>query len=399
VTPCALGCDPGASECREIVPSNGATRDQLVGVTAELRAPVNSTLLIDTDTGEIRNLDDGFEVRAAGEGVEDGIFFQKFDNGISVFGVDSLTVERDGAIIGDGQNALLLLSDGNVTIEGLVSMSACCQEDELADKVDADRFPGPGGSAGAVPGVSPAGGCAPGEDGNAPAAGGEDETGGGGGGLGSDGAPGGLGSLGTAPGAGGDVSNAECPGPALVPLRGGSGGGGGGLGATAGEGGAGGGAIQITSYTRITVIGFPGQFVQGILANGGGGGPGFDTNGGGGGGSGGAILLEAPEVVVEYVVLAANGGGGGGGGDVTEARAGQLGRFDSTQAAGGLGPRAGGRGGALNGGATIGTGGADGTGGGGGGVGIIRFNVPEDKLQVRSSTISPTFTRGDPQSR
>jgi hypothetical protein len=397
VAPCALGCDPGAPVCREIVPSNGATRDQLANVTAELRVRTSDTLVLDTDTGAIVNADDGFMVRAAGDGVLDGIGFQKLDNGISVLSVDSLNIERDGTIIGDGSSALLVLSNGDVSIEGLIIMSACCQDADLAQKVQADDDPGPGGSLGAEPGLV-AEGCAPGGNGQGPEEGG-DETGGGGGGLGADGAPGGLGSLGTAPGAGGESSSAECPGPALVPLRGGSGGGAGGVGAGGGAGGAGGGALQITSFTRIALVGFPGQFVQGILANGGGGGPGLNTNGGGGGGSGGALLLEAPEIVVEYVVLAANGGGGGGSGDATEARAGQLGRFDSSQAAGGLGSRAGGRGGALNGGATIGAGGADGTGGGGGGVGIIRFNVPMDKLEVRSSTISPTFTRGDPQSR
>jgi hypothetical protein len=399
VTPCALGCEPGASACREIVPSNGAERSQLENVTAELRVPTGTIMHIDTTDGTITDLTNDTIVRPPGEGVENGIGFYPFENGISVFAVESLAIERDSALLAEGNNALLLLSDDDATIEGLLNVSACCEGDDLTDKVTADRLAGPGGGNGAVAGMVAARGCAPGADGNGVEVDLGDETGGGGGGLGSDGAPGGVGGDGTAPGAGGDASSAGCPGASLVPLRGGSGGGAGGIGAGAGRGGGGGGAVQITSFTRINVLGSPGQFIQGIGANGGGGGPGVDTTGGGGGGSGGAILLEAPEIVVEYVVFAANGGGGGGSGDTVEARAGQMGRFDSTQAAGGLGPRAGGRGGASNGGATIGGGGADGTGGGGGGVGIIRFNVPEANLEVNASTISPTFTRGDPQSQ
>jgi hypothetical protein len=399
VTPCALGCEPGAPACREIVPSNGADRTQLDNVTAELRVPTGTIVHIDTTDGTITDLTNDAVLRDPGEGVANGIGFYTFENGTSVVAVESLAIERDSALLVEGSNTLLLLSDGDATIEGQLDVSACCENDDLTDKVTADRLAGPGGGNGAVPGTLAAQGCAPGVDGNGEDVDIGDETGGGGGGLGSDGAPGGVGGDGTAPGAGGDASSAGCPGPSLVPLRGGSGGGAGGIGAGAGRGGGGGGAVQITSFTRINVLGSPGQFIKGILANGGGGGPGTNTAGGGGGGSGGAILLEAPAIVIEYVVLAANGGGGGGSGDTTEARAGQMGRFDSTQAAGGLGPRAGGRGGASNGGATIGGGGADGTGGGGGGVGIIRFNVPEANLQVNASTISPTFTRGDPQSQ
>lgn len=399
VTPCALGCEPGAPTCREIVPSNGAARSQLENVTEELRVPTGTIMHIDTTDGTITDLTNDTVVRAPGVGVESGIGFFTFENGISVVAVESLAIERDSALLVEGSNALLLLSDDDATIEGQLDVAACCERDDLTDKVTADRLAGPGGGDGAVAGMVAARGCAPGADGNGVEVEAGDETGGGGGGLGADGAPGGVGSDGTAPGAGGDASSAGCPGASLVPLRGGSGGGAGGIGASAGRGGGGGGAVQITSFTRISVLGSPGQFIKGILANGGGGGPGVDTNGGGGGGSGGAILLEAPEIVVEYVVLSANGGGGGGSGVTTEARAGQMGRFDSTQAAGGLGPRAGGRGGASNGGATIGGGGADGTGGGGGGVGTIRFNVPEANLQVNASTISPTFTRGEPQSQ
>ena len=397
-TPCPLGCDVGAPACRELVPSNGADRAQLTGVTAALRVPTGATYLLDTDTGEIIDLDNDEQVREDGEGVVDGIGFYALDNEIGVLAVDSFTVEADGFLLANGFNALIVLSGRDVSIQGEISVSAFNLN---RNGKNATRISGPGGGSGAVPGVVAAEGCAPGADGNG-VDGPGDETGGGGSGLGSSGAPGGLGADGTEPGAGGLAGSAACPGSSLVPLRGGSGGGAGGIDineAGAGSGGGGGGAIQITSFTRILVIGSPGQFVDGILANGGGGGAGDGTVGGGGGGSGGSILLEAPEMAVKFVILAANGGGGGGSDDATGAGAGQDGRFDSTQAEGGGGQRPGGRGAALNGGATIGTAGADGTGGGGGGVGIIRFNVPEPFFEVEAATISPMYTRGDPQTR
>jgi hypothetical protein len=395
-TPCPLGCDDGAPACRELVPSNGADRAQLTGVTADLRIPSGGTYLLDTDSGQIIDLDSDTDVREGGEGVVGGIGFYALDNEISVLAVQSLTLEADAFLLANGFNALVVLSAGDVVIQGEISVSAVNLN---RDGKQATQISGPGGGNGASPGVAAAEGCAPGADGKG-VDGVGDETGGGGGGLGSSGAPGGVGADGTQAGAGGEASSSECPGSDLVPLRGGSGGGAGGIDTGAGgAGGGGGGAIQISSFTRIQVVGSPGQFVDGILANGGGGGAGDTTVGGGGGGSGGAILLEAPEMEVKFVILAANGGGGGGSDDGTGAEAGEDGRFDMTQAQGGGGQRPGGRGAALNGGATIGSSGADGTGGGGGGVGIIRFNVPMDFLEVEAATISPMYTRDEPQSR
>jgi hypothetical protein len=391
-TPCPLGCDEGALVCRELVPSNGADRSQLEGVTADLHIPTGRLYRLDTETGSIlddRMVDADIEVRAGGAGVLNGIGFYTLPDGVAVLAVKSFVMEADTGLLVDGPNALVILSEGDVDLQGQINASAVGNGSSIG---------GPGGGAGALPGVSPAEGCAPGGDGSG-INGVGDETGGGGGGLGSDGAPGGVGSDGAGPGAGGESSNPECPGSDLVPLRGGSGGGGGSFGVSAGAGGGGGGGIQISSFTRISLLGTPGQFVDGILANGGGGGPGDSTQGAGGGGSGGGILLEAPVMEVTAVILAANGGGGGGADDSTLSSAGEDGRFDSTQAEGGTGQRPGGRGGALNGGATIGTGGADGTGGGGGGVGIIRFNVPMAELKIAGATISPAFQRGDPVSQ
>jgi hypothetical protein len=395
-TPCPLGCDLGAAACRELVPSNGADRAQLTDVTADLSIPPGTTLVLDTDTGEIFDVQNtDVPLRESGEGVLAGIGFYTLDNAIAVLAVQSLTLEADAGLIAIGANAIILLSAGDVSIQGQLDVSALNLN---RNGKSATRVAGPGGGDGAVPGVAPAQGCAPGVDGKG-LDGVGDETGGGGGGLGSSGAPGGVGGDGTEPGAGGNANAPECPGSDLVPLSGGSGGGAGGIGVDSGGGGGGGGAIQISSFTRIQIIGSPGQFVDGILANGGGGGAGDLTVGGGGGGSGGGILLEAPEMAVKFVILAANGGGGGGGDDATAAEVGEDGRFDSTQAQGGGGQRPGGRGAALGGGATIGSAGADGTGGGGGGVGIIRFNVPESFLEVEAATISPIFERGEPQSR
>lgn len=391
VTPCALGCTPGAAACRDLVPSNGAARAQLADVSAELRIPAGRVAGMDTDTGEIVDLGDSAVLRGPGEGVVDGMGFYVLESGISVLAVQSLTIERDAFLNAVGDNAIILLSAEEVTIEGAIDLSAFCGQGLPA------ACAGPGGGDGALPGTSPARGCAPGGDGNG-AEGEGNETGAGGGGLGGDGAPGGVGGDGTAPGAGGSVRDA-CPGPSLVPLAGGSGGGGGGEGdidALGGIGGGGGGAVQITSFTRIAVLGTPGQFIKGILSNGGGGTAGIAGAGGGGGGAGGGILLEAPEIDIKFVVLTANGGGGGGGGVAGEATDGEDGLFDSTRAAGGNGAHRGGFGGSLEGSPTIGQGGGDATGGGGGGVGIIRFNVPESGLVIEGSTISPAHTRGDP---
>ncbi|WP_428267598.1 hypothetical protein [Haliangium sp.] len=404
--PCDLGCNAGGFACRTLVPSNGAVAAQLDGVTASIQVPADGLVLISSDTGLILDGDTN-EVRPAGEGVLGGIGFYDGGQGTAVVAVDELIIGRNGFLSAVGSNALIILSAGDVIIEGLVDVSAVACLDDVNQELS--RCGGVGGGDGALVSTEDAGGCAAGGNGNGaadPTPG--DETGGGGGGLGGNGAPGGTAGDSTAPGAGGDVT-AACPGSDLRPLRGGSGGGAGGISNAEGEGGGagggGGGALQITSLSRIAVVGSPGQFVQGILASGGGGGAGVFTTGGGGGGSGGGILLEAPAIEITSVVIAANGGGGGGadgpdgdnnGEPDVVGTAGEAGRFDSTQASGGNGIHSGGLGGALAGEATPGAGGGDATGGGGGGAGIIRFNVPAAGLRIEGSTISPAHTRVDP---
>jgi hypothetical protein len=353
---CALGCISGPSpHCGVQIVSNGVPPDLTSG-TAGLTVSSGATYIVNTDSGAIVT-GGGMPVRAAGTGVVSGIGFFQVGN-LSVLTASSVTVEGGGALRPAGTRALVLLSAGDVTIRGIVNVSAtsCTGFDQV-------RFcGGPGGGAGAR-GEILASGCGPGGAGVFGQT--IDETGGGGGGLGTAGA------------AGGDISVAEpggaagaaCGEESLVPLVGGSGGGKGGSG---GNGGGGGGALQITSFTRI-VLEKTTNAAAGITAGGGGGGAGNNGDGGGGGGSGGALLLEAPQVTLEDgTIVAANGGGGGAGDGGGEGSAGAL----STAAApGGNGGRIGGDGGALGRNPVTGMGGGDGTGAGGGAAGRVRINA------------------------
>lgn len=216
--------------------------------------------------------------------------------------------------------------------------------------------------------------------------------------------PGGAG-FGTA-GAGGGAANGNVgasPGTVagtdtLVPLRGGCVGG-----FVIGSGsiaGAGGGALQVSSRTKITVT------VAGVVDAGGGGGQFFLV--GGGGGSGGGILLEAAVVAVGGT-LAANGGGG-----ACSVAAGEDGRTtprpgsasglaalggacsDPSQGTGGnggtkdAGPRAGGN--ATGSSTTIG-------GAGGGSVGRIRVNTRSGTFTPTGALISPVASQGTARTR
>jgi hypothetical protein len=168
----------------------------------------------------------------------------------------------------------------------------------------------------------------------------------------------------------------------IIPLRGGCAGGKGAyIGGTDVPGGGGGGALQLTSFTKITLTNFAQIRVGG---GGGAGGPSsleLRNGSGAGGGSGGAILLEAAESVVSAALLSATGGGGGGGSRSVEGVAGSPGEDGDSFS--------GGSGGATGGGPT-GDGGEGasfedgldapensnrGGGGGGGGVGRIRINA------------------------
>ncbi len=215
--------------------------------------------------------------------------------------------------------------------------------------------------------------------------------GGGGGAAADDGADGGD-------GAGIDAGAKGAKGAkvqsSLSPLRGGCRGGNGGRVGTQGQaalGGRGGGALQISTNTKIAVAG-----MLDAAGRGGEGGTAAHV-GGGGGGSGGGILLEGPEIELGFAsrVCADGGSGGEGGGVTVEGKDGERGactsiapaRTATTQnSAGGGGGEGGflvtpaGRPGEV---ATSSGGG----GGGGGGVGWIVIKSP--KLDNQGAAITP----------
>jgi hypothetical protein len=384
----------GIEDLPELQPSNGALAEHLEGVSAELLVPSSANAVLHTDTGELVLLEGGEEVRGPGEGVIDGIGFFILEDGIAVLAVSALTLESDATLAAYGELPLILLSAGDVWIEGRIDFSAPC------DGVT-NACPAPGGGAGAVMQSGRATGCAPGEDGAG-------KTGGGGGGFLTDGAEGGADDeADVSGGAGGVLASDECPDAWLDYLTGGSGGGAGGAELSGGDGGGGGGAVQITSFTRIDIMGDPASApdaldvvatsyipTTGIFANGAGGKAG--GSGGGGGGAGGAILLEAPVLEIRNAYVTANGGGGGaGGGASVPAADGENGHTDGNPAIGGAGDFPGGNGGTGALAPTPGAGGLFG-GGGGGSAGIIHLHVAEPELVIESSIVSPEPTYSDP---
>ena len=398
---CDLGCSTSPTpHCKQVVPSNSVSLGGLSGVTGPFDTMSSQTggqrreYTIDTDTGEILDYGDGgyptntqpTTVRGAGIGVRNGLGFATPSN-LAVLSVDSMHLAADSVVYGFGSRPLVILSRGDVLIEGAIDFSAgCYQPDGTFDT----GCGGAGGGAGATAATA-AGGCGPGGNGSA-----NHFTGGGGGGMGTDGGHGGDFSMGNLGGLAG--SAAGCPNASLEPLTGGGGGGIGG-GDQGGPGGGGGGALQITSLTSIT-ISHPGgaaATTEIYAAGAGGTGTPADNKGGGGGGAGGGVLLEAPAVTISATVTA-NGGGGGGG--RPKDNDGAYGTHDTSQALGGAGggpaklDGAGGLGGALLGNAGAGLVNGDGTGGGGGAVGRIRINTPTSSANLVGATISPSASQG-----
>ncbi|HVK76671.1 MAG TPA: hypothetical protein VM734_25275 [Kofleriaceae bacterium] len=357
--------------------------------------PAGQAIVVNTDNGEIRVFG-GAVIRAAGTGIVNGIGFRTASQGtgvpeVAIFSLASLTVASpsggaDGLYIAGSRSAILVAA-GAVTIAGRV--------DAAAGRANQQDAAGPGGGAGGTF-AAPAGGCAPGQPGNFSVE--QDETGGGGGGNGSVGAAGGA--SGVAAGGAVTASLGACAGPDLVPIVGGSGGARGagdpaGTGIGVAVGGGGGGAVQITSFTSMTVSGA----MSDLYAGGAGGTGSVVELGGGGGGAGGGILLEAPTVTISGGKITANGGGGGSG---REANRGDNGNRAATRASGGAG--SGGNGDTGRGGlgsigaaatqeATIGGGETNGTGGGGGGAGVIRINTVSP-ASISDAVISPRHTTG-----
>ena len=270
--------------------------------------PPASFVEVNTDELDLGSLPDGLDIELVdqlGPGPK-----------VAVVRVGSLTISEAATLRIWGEHPLIIISDGPVVINGLLTVAA-------------DRGRAGAGGFGPVQG--------PGKGGN-----GEHKSfrdgGGGGGGFGESGADGGDATTLNGSDADGGEGGAPYLSDILEVLVGGSGGGRDGLDCSY-QPGAGGGAIQIYSYESITVASPLGA----ISAGGGGGGAGrlcpsgsgFSRGGGAGGGSGGAIYLQANAVTVAGR-LAANGGGGGGGADTTEGQSGFNGQITS-QASGGFG--------------------------------------------------------------
>jgi len=377
---CPLGCtsDPSGDRCAWPTPSNGADMTHLAGVTKDLTITANTTL--ETDLGTI-NVDGTVTfIRSPGLGLQNGMRFTLLGSGVVVLGVKSLTVQQNARLRIAGSHPVIILSAGDILIEGLVDASA----NLLTCSAPTQRqCGGPGGGTGGGP-TSTGGGCT---GGGAGFNGSGDETGGGGGGYGTPaGGSGGAGdNLGGAGGAG------NCSTQEVVPLVGGSGGGGGGNG---GVGGGGGGALQLSALGSILVRTPSSATRAGIRANGAGGAEGGLGTGGGGGGSAGAILLEGQKVTIDAATLTANAGGGGGGNSGGD---GSDGRFDDQGASGGTNGRAGGTGASRNSTPGNGTGGGDGTGGGGGGIGRIFINSGNGYyVLLNGALVSPVEYSGVP---
>ncbi len=389
IVACSFEANNGNVFEGEIQPSNGIGLGLLDGVTESLLLVAPDDYVVDTDTGAIRRYRDDLTLRPEGQGVIAGIGYYPIGLDLAVVAVDSLTIEPEVYLTGVGRRSLILLSRGEVYVQGAIDVSAICFDGRL-------ECGGAGGGIGARSLGETATGCAPGGNGadvSIGGIGGIGGTGGGGGGMASAGGHGGAGLDGAAAGFAGDNTTGRCPGASLEPLLGGSGGGAGG-GLVGGIGGGGGGAVQITSLTRISLIGVASNFYLGIFANGAGGGRAQD-GGGGGGGSGGAILLEAPSVILDSVFVSATGGGGGAGGLASRTVDGESGREDGMVASGGTGDGAGGDGAVATEASMAGVGGGPRTGGGGGGLGIVRINCPEAGLRMMGSRISPDYTRAD----
>jgi hypothetical protein len=344
---CALGCNANAVRCNDVNPSNSLA-PLLDMTTGEPVLDLGASAVLNTDTGAVMVDNSPVVVKSV-------TLAQASAPTIRVFIVRRLTAI---AVTVTGSNALAIVSNGEISIDGVFAASA-----------DFNR-PGAGafndGACRGAPGGPPVAGGAAG--------------GAGGGAFGLNAGRGGsaMNNNGTSAAGNGGTATGN---PTLTPLRGGCDSG------TVGASvfGAGGGAIQLVSRTRITVSGV-------VAANG---------ASGSGGGSGGGILLEAPAVQISGAVVA-NGGGGAGGCFIP--RAGEDGRLDATPASGGTAcdsgnGRDGGAGGAGNQGArngislSVAGSGIAFAGAGGGSVGRIRVNTVSGGLGG-NGVFSPNPTTG-----
>jgi len=342
---CPLGCATDAEICLDVAPSNGLAgyldqaRDDLdvVAVTFTGSSTMN------TDTGDVTSAGVPITIPSATA------------NGIRVFMFKDVDVP--GTLKITGSAPIALLADGDITITGLVDVSA--------------------DGATNAPGAIQSGACV----GSGQIGATEPTAGGGGAGRFQIGGNGGRRYNTTTDSPGGATSSDAD----LDPLVGGCQGGQARrlvVPTPASNGGGGGGAVQLVARGAVT-LGAGGT----IDASGGGGGNGVDA--GPGGGSGGSVLIEAPSIMLDGpgVVISTKGGSGSGARSSNISAPGADGGTAAAPAAGGAlsGHAAGGAGGTET---TAPGNGATGNsaqvagGGGGGSVGEARFNN-------RSAAITP----------
>jgi hypothetical protein len=345
---CALGCNATASRCNDVDPSNGlAPFLDMAATGADVDLGASAT--INTDDGTV-------QVDGAPLMITSSLFGQTDGPNIRVFVVHSLTA-ADVATV--GSNALVFVSDRDITIHGTLSVSGGHND-----------TPSPGGFNDAT--------CQ-----GQPGTFASDAFGGsGGGGFGSRGGNGGsaTNSAVSEPGGSGGAPTSNV---SLTPLRGGCDSGTWG-GALIGRGG---GAVQLVSRTTVALASGAVIAANGASLS--------------GGGSGGGILLEAPLVEVTGNVVA----NGAAGSDVCilAFSAGEDGHLDARPAIGAptctdlLGSRGGngaaGSSEATNGTDVTGNGSALFPGNGAGGVGRIRVNAIAGGLSA-SGIFSPTPSIG-----
>jgi hypothetical protein len=268
---CPLGCFADQPRCRELAPSNtlGAYLD-MVPSPPDL---VLTNAVIETRTGLVLEgtthvAVPSFSVPASGNGVP-----------LRVFVVSSLRLNGATVRLDDGDTrsaagaALAIVARRELSISGTITV-----EPRAGSAVAGCGPVGPGGSF---------------DDGNGRIV----SSGGGGGGNATNGANGGDVTNRAAGGAKGPAAGS----PELEPLGGGCSGG---FSNSIGPGSyaTGGGAIQLSSRTRVAIDAT--IDVRGAVGQ-------VDSFDVGGGGAGGSILLEAPEVSLgERTKLLATGGGG-----------------------------------------------------------------------------------------
>jgi hypothetical protein len=261
-----------------------------------------------------------------------------------------------------GQYGLVLVVDGDVSIDGVLLASA----DHTTPAAGSRSAAACSASAGAA--------------GTVGAIGATNSSGAGGGGYGASGATGGatMAFLGSSiiPGGAGGIAD---PNLTLRPLRGGCPGGGG----VGGVPASGGGAIQISASGRIDI--------SGTIAAGGGGAIASDTSSAAAaGGSGGGILLEASAIAMTAkAAVTANGGAGADGSGTAATCSGENGHpSNAIPAAGGScsGDITGGAGGTSTAPAHGGDSGMRGTGGGGA---VGRIGIHSHVFTLGTGIVSP----------